>query len=362
MGRHWHQLTHTDRLRIEANLNVGRTPRYIADMLHVHISTVYREVKRGRYTHMNSDLTTDERYSPDIAQSKYDEHLAAKGAPLKIGSDYALAAFIEDKIVNEKYSPSAALGEIVTQGLAFSVTICPTTLYSYIDKGVFLRLTNKDLPVKGERKRKYNRVKRAARAPKGESIEHRPDAINTRSTFGHWEMDCVEGKKGTKRTMLVFTERKTRHEIVIPMRDQTAASVVSALDRLERKYGKLFSSIFVSITVDNGSEFADCKGMECSVYGGKRTTIYYCHPYCASERGSNENQNRMLRRHFPKGTDFRRVTVKQIKIAEDWMNNYPRKLFNYHTAQEQFERHLATLKTGATSGDIPRRQSPILTQ
>lgn len=64
MGRHWHQLTHTDRLRIEANLNVGRTPRHIADMLHVHISTIYREVKRGRYTHMNSDLTTDERYSP----------------------------------------------------------------------------------------------------------------------------------------------------------------------------------------------------------------------------------------------------------------------------------------------------------
>lgn len=360
MGQHWHQLTHTDRLRIEANLNVGRTPRHIADMLHVHISTIYREIKRGRYAHMNSDLTTDERYSPDIAQRRCDENMAAKGAPLKIGNDYALAAYIEDRIVNDKYSPAAVLGEIAENGISFSVTICPATLYSYIDKGVFLRLSNKDLPVKGVRKRKYNHVRRAARAPKGESIEHRPESINSRCAFGHWEMDCVEGKKKTKRTMLVFTERKTRHEIIIPMRDQTSASVVSALDRLERKYGKLFPQIFASITVDNGSEFSDCEGMERSIYGGKRTTVYYCHPYCASERGSNENQNRMFRRHFPKGTDFRRVPVKQIKSAEDWMNNYPRKQFGYHTSREQFEKCMEDILGGATPGDIPRRNSPSL--
>lgn len=217
MGQHWHQLTHTDRLRIEANLNVGRTPRHIADMLHVHISTIYREIKRGRYTHMNSDLTTDDRYSPDIAQRRCDENMAAKGAPLKIGNDFALAAYIEDRIVNGRYSPCAVLGEIAAQGLTFSVTICPTTLYSYIEKGVFLHLSNRDLPVKGSRKRKYNQVQRAARAPKGESIEHRPESINNRSMFGHWEMDCVEGKKSTKRTMLALTERKTRHNLMIPI-------------------------------------------------------------------------------------------------------------------------------------------------
>ncbi|MEG1525547.1 MAG: IS30 family transposase, partial [Clostridia bacterium] len=212
-------------------------------------------------------------------------------------------------------------GEIAAKGLTFSVTICPATLYSYIDKGVFLRLSNRNLPVKGCRKRKYNHVRRAARAPRGESIEHRPESINARSVFGHWEMDCVEGKKSTKRTLLMLTERKTRKEIVIPMRNQTSASVVAALDRLERKYGRMFPRVFESITVDNGSEFADCAGMERSIYGGQRTKMYYCHPYCASERGSNENQNRMFRRHFPKGTDFRRITVKQIKFAEDWMNN-----------------------------------------
>ena len=359
MGRHWHQLTHTDRLRIEAHLNAGRTPRQIADVLHVHTSTVYREIKRGRYTHMNSDLTTDERYSPDIAQERYEEVLAAKGPPLKIGRDHAFAAFVEHKIVNEEYSPAAVLGEIAAQGLAFSVTICPATLYSYIDKGVFLHLSNKDLPVKGSRKRKYNHVKRAKRAPRGESIEYRPESINSRLDFGHWEMDCVEGKKKTKKTMLMLTERKTRREIAIPMRDQTAASVVSALDRLERKYGHMFPYIFVTITVDNGSEFSDCKGMERSIFGGTRTALYYCHPYTACERGTNENQNRMFRRKFPKGTDFRRVTVRSVKAAEEWMNNYPRKIFHYHTAQEMFDAEIAAI-VAAPPGNIPRRNTASL--
>lgn len=354
MRRHWHQLTHTDRLRIEANLNVGRTPSEIAVILRVHKSTIYREIKRGRYTHMNSDLTTDERYSPDIAQRQCDENLAAKGAPLKIGSDHALAAYIEDRIVRDRYSPAAVLGEITAKGLTFSVTICPATLYSYIDKGVFLRLTNKDLPVKGDRKRKYNHVHRAARAPRGESIERRPYDINSRDTFGNWEMDCVEGKKSTKRTMLMLTERKTRKEIVIPMRDQTSASVVAALDRLERKYGRMFPRVFESITVDNGSEFADCAGMERSIYGGQRTKMYYCHPYSSWERGSNEKQNGMFRRHCPKGTDFRRVTVKQIKAAEQWLNEYPRKLFDYHSAQEEYDKCIADL-LGASPGASPRR-------
>ncbi|MEG2216564.1 MAG: IS30 family transposase, partial [Clostridia bacterium] len=273
----------------------------------------------------------------------------------------ALAAYIEERIVQDRYSPAAVLGEIAAKGLTFSVTICPATLYSYIDKGVFLRLSNRNLPVKGCRKRKYNHVRRAARAPRGKSIEHRPESINARSVFGHWEMDCVEGKKSTKRTLLMLTERKTRKEIVIPMRNQTSASVVAALDRLERKYGRMFPRVFESITVDNGSEFADCAGMERSIYGGQRTKVYCCHPYCASERGSNENQNRMFRRHFPKGTDFRRITVKQIKFAEDWMNNYPRKQFNYHTSQEQFEKHMDVIKDGVTPRKVPRRHSSSLT-
>ena len=125
----------------------------------------------------------------------------------------------------------------------FSTTICVTTLYSYIDKGIFLKLTNKDLPVKKNKKRGYHKVKKQqARANAGESIEKRPEEIDKREEFGHWEMDSVIGKRGkSKNTLLVLTERKTRDEIIFKLPDHTAEAVVAAVDRLERKWGELLN-------------------------------------------------------------------------------------------------------------------------
>ena len=344
MGRHYHHLTWTDRLRIEAYLKAGFKPKAIAIELGVSDVTIYNELKRGRYMHLNSDWTETEMYSPDIAEARYRDNLKAKGADLKIGKDHKLAEHIEKKICDEHYSPDAVLGEIKAKGLQFDTSICKTTLYSYIDQGLFLRLTNKDLPYRGEKKNHPRKV-RAAKAPRGNSIEQRPDEINTRDEFGHWEMDCVIGRKGTKGVLLVLTERKTRHEHIIPMRDKTAASVVRALDRLERRYGARFYALFKTITVDNGVEFSDCAGIErsCRRKNQKRTVLYYCHPYTSCERGSNENQNRMIRRFIPKGVDIGKLTAAFIHQVETWINNYPRKLFSYMSAGELFDKEFALL-------------------
>ena len=157
-------------------------------------------------------------------------------------------------------------------------------------------------------------------------------------------MHCVEGKKKTKETLLVLSERKARKEIMIKMKDQTAGSVVAALDRLERRYGTLFYKIFQTITVDNGSEFADVEGLERSCRRkGKRTTVFYCHPYSSYERGTNENINRMIRRWFPKGTDFGQVPKKAIQAVEDWLNAYPREILGFRSADEVFAEGLAAL-------------------
>ena len=313
MGKKFNHLSIDARLKIEGWLRVGVKPRQIAELLHCHVSTIYREMKRGTYEHLNSDYTTEIRYSPDIAETQYRLNLSAKGAQLKIGNDHRLADFIENKIIKEKYSPAAVLGEIRDQGLEFDTTICVTTLYSYIDKGIFLRLTNKNLPVKRNKKKHPKKV-RACRASRGESIEHRPAEVAERLTAGHWEMDCVEGKKGTKKTLLVLTERKTRKEIIRLMPDKTAKSVIAALDRLERRLGAvMFRKIFQSITIDNGSEFSDCEGIERScISGKKRTKAYYCHPYSSYERGSNENQNKLIRRFYPKGYDFSKTSAAAI--------------------------------------------------
>ena len=347
MARRFKQLTKADRLKIEALVKAGHGKEEIADQIGVHISTIYRELKRGRYIHTNSDLTEEERYSPDIAHDKYRENLRAKGPDLKIGNDQALADFIEDKMVNEDFSVGAVLGYIEQQGLEFSVTITRQTLYRYIDIGLFLNLTNKDLPIKGNRKKKKKAVRKTqARAAAGDSIEKRPDDIDTREEFGHWEMDTVIGKRGeSKHSLLVMTERKTREELMFLLMEHTTEQVVSCINRLEEQWGDRFSRIFKTITVDNGTEFSDCEGLEKSILqdGENRTKIYYCHPYSSYERGSNENQNKLIRRKVPKGTNFDDRTEDDIREVENWINNYPRLLFGWETAQMQFDKELALI-------------------
>ena len=230
---------------------------------------------------------------------------------------------------------------------SFETRICRQTLYAYIDKGVFLRLTNKALPFKGSRrKKKTKHVQRAKQQPKGESIEKRPPEIDGRQEFGHWEMDLVVSCRGGHKCLLVLTERVTRMEVIRLIRDKSAASVVRALDTMERKWGTRFPQVFQSITMDNGSEFADYIGIERSVYKrceSKRTRTYYCHPYCSSERGSNEKQNQMIRRKFPKGTNFDKVTQKDVEAVESWLNRYPRQLLGWASAGQLFEGYLQTV-------------------
>ena len=338
------RLSWNDKLTIEKMLKQGYKAPAIARKLGVHHSTIYDEIKRGAVEILDSELRPVTVYAPEMSEAKREESRKNREKPLKIGNDHALAEWLVDMIGTKGYSPSAAcalLGK--TPETTFSVTLTRQTVYKYIDEGYLWPLTNKQLRYKGSKKRTYKKVKRASRASRGDSIERRPEYINNREEPGHWEMDCVEGKKGSKRTLLVMTERVTRHEIAIPMRDQTAASVVDALDRLERKYGvRRFKQVFQSITVDNGHEFMDCAGMERSITGrGERTHLYYCHPRYPGERGSNEKQNQMIRWFFPKGTDFRKVSARSIQKAIDWINNYPRRILDWHSSAELFDVFLA---------------------
>lgn len=343
--RKFKQMTHNDRIKMEALLNAGHSKAEVAEQLHFHRSNIYREYDKGKYIHRNSDYTEEERYSSDLGQKAHDYAQEGKSRALKIGNDRELAEYIESKIVDDKFSPEAALAEVERSGIEFKTTISVRTLYRYIDNGIFLKLTNKDLPIKSKKKKHNRKVKVQKRASAGESIENRPEEVESREIFGHWEMDTVKGQRGvTKSCMLVLTERKTRDEIVVKLKDQTAASVVEALDRLERKWGDMFYSVFRSITVDNGVEFADYEGMEKSVLKeGKRTFVFYCHPYSSWERGTNENNNRLIRRHIPKGVDFDDRTDEEIAFIEEWINNYPRGIFEYKTSAELFEEEIQKL-------------------
>ena len=125
----------------------------------------------------------------------------------------------------------------------------------------------------------------------------------------------------------------TRQEIIMKLPNKETKTIAKALDRLERRYGAKFYRIFKSITFDNGVEFMGYKGLEKScLRKKKRTEIYYAHPYCSGERGTNENNNRLIRRWIPKGVDMRKIKVSEIQKIEDWINNYPRAMFDYKSS------------------------------
>ncbi len=333
-NRNHPNLTYSERLKIEALHHHGLSAPQIAKELGRGVRTVYRELSRGLYDRLDGETYTWHRfYSADIGQEAYRRSASRRGAPLKIGKDFALASFLEQKIVNEKYSPGAALGAIQQQGLEFSVKVSRTTLYRYIDQHLFLELSNKHLP-RGKRGKASGHGHRAHVAnPLCRSISERSAP---REEFGHWEMDTVIGQAGKQSCLLVLSERKTRYELVMKLEDKTARSVVSALDLVHRKCGKQFSRIFRTITSDNGPEFSDAQGIE----RAGRTTLYYCHPYSAWERGTNEHTNSLIRRHIPKGKSMNDISPKQIQAVQDWLNDYPRAIFNYQSARQRFVQEL----------------------
>lgn len=342
MGQKQHYMTKDERFILEGMYLAGAGVTEIARKLGFCRQTIYNEIRRGLYVH-TCDFWDEVRYSADKAQQVHDYNQTAKGRPLKIGNDHAYARFLENKMLGvqpngkrdrrKRFSPSAALAAARAEG--FATSVCPSTLYSYIDKRVFLHLTNKDLIEKGRKKKQgYHPVRRTVH-PALPSIMDRPEAANRRSECGHKEIDLIVSNAKSKGAVLTITDRKGREEMAFVLPDKRAASVRTVFDRLEKKMGKQkFRDSFRSITTDNGSEFLEYEQLTQSIYGGKRFEVYYCHSYSAWEKGTNENHNRILRRFFPKGTNFTKVSQRQIQEAVDWMNNYPRKVLGWMTPAE----------------------------
>ncbi|HZK25244.1 MAG TPA: IS30 family transposase [Oscillospiraceae bacterium] len=343
--RKWKQLSESERYKIEALYEQGLTPAQIGCALNPQRDrrTIERELKLGLVEQRQMNPSNN-KYAPmyvvelvykaDRAQMVRDERASNKGRGLKIGNDHKLADYIESRIKDEKWSPDVVIGRLKMKGWGFKTTICTKTVYNYIDRGIFREVTNKDLWVKknGSKKRDYKKIRTVALNNKnGKSITERPEAANDRSEPGHWEIDLVVGKQGTKPVILTLVERKTRKSLYVLVKNKTQKEVVAAIKRARRRVGGDFSAVFKTITADNGSEFLDSEAIKKAAKCGE---VYYAHPYSSWERGSNENGNRILRRFVPKGMNIGKLTVKQLQRIEDWVNNYPRKIHGYKTANE----------------------------
>lgn len=339
------QISFEERLLIEHMYNKQKKRyREIGEELGKNRSSIYREIKRGLVEVSNSDLSKRIDYSAVIGENRKAEKSSNKGPNLKIGKDRKLSSFIEEKI-KKNYSPEVIAAEVRREN-TFEIKLHWKTIYNYIDKGILL-IDRKDLTYGNYRKvkkeKKYDSVSRR-KLKAGRMISDRPKEIELREELGHWEMDLVEGSKDRdKKVLLVLTERVSRKEIIELLPTKEQASVIKALNRIEKREGVVkFRNKFKTITTDNGSEFLNYKGIEKSYSKSKkrRTNQYFANAYSSWQRGSNENQNKLIRRFLPKGTSFKELTSSDVKQIENWMNNYPRKMFNFKSPNEIYNEYL----------------------
>lgn len=327
-GRKFQHLTIEKRAQIEMLLRMKVPKIQIAQMVGIARSTLYNELARGSVVQLDSELRQYTRYYYDVGQRVYEEHRENSRPPLKLAKAHEFVAYAEQQILSEKLAPETICGMVRRNGM-FQEIVCAKTLYNYIDQ-CLLKVRNIDLLLKVKRKQNSHRD-RQHKHLFGLSIEERPEAVNKREEFGHWEIDTVVGNKDSSAVLLTLDERTTnfRHMIKIPSR--STAAVEQGLQQLRTIYGVHFSTVFRSITSDNGSEFASLPEAL------PETDIYYAHPYSAFERGLNEKQNSLVRRFFPKGRSLDHVSPDAVQRVQDWCNRFPRKSFGFASPAVLFQ-------------------------
>lgn len=332
-----------ERVRLEALLRAlfprGREPDFtrLGSLLGRHRSSVSREYKRGTVVNLDGELRRFPAYSARKAQDAADRAALNKGPRPRLTT--GVAAAVRDLILRERLSPYAAVMTLRKRG-GHPWVPCERTVYYAIDAGL-LGVSRSQLPYRpAGRRRKRAGTRMSYTNARGRPITERPPGAEDRSEYGHWEMDTVVGGTGTSPAcLLVLTERMTRREIVRKLPARTQAAVARELDRLERSGHALFSGLR-TLTCDNGCEFLDFAAIEKSATrAGRRCEVFFAHPFRASERGSNENANRIVRRFIPKGADISAFTRKQIQRIEDWINALPRKILDGLSAEEKVSRY-----------------------
>lgn len=341
----YHHLNEFERGKIEALHREKYSIRRIAKILERDPSTISREIKKHTVEQIDSLYRPFKRYFADSAQYFYRKARKNCGCTCKRVLANVFISAAENLIRKNKWSPDAAVGHLLRCGIKYEAIVCTKSLYNYINKGL-LSVKPFNLLLKMRRRRPHRKytLRNARNRNQERSIDLRPDFVNDRSRFGHWELDTVIGKKKRSAAIVSLVERVSRALIIRKIPDKSTKSVVDVIDRLENEFKADYPIVFQSITSDNGVEFADAEAIESSRLSSYlRTKLFYAHPFCSNERGSNENCNGIIRRFIPKGTNIDNISEETISKIQDLINSMPRKILNYQSANDVFNSQLALI-------------------
>ena len=321
-------LTIDDRVKISVLKELEYSNRMIAQYIGVAHGTIDREIKRGMVTKMSKQSNNGkvycyykEYYDPYTAQERYEKSRSNCGRTPIYQSSPEIINLLDDLMLGEfdfkdhdkfesldsqKCSPYAALK--IAESLVNDDVKLPASersIYNWIDKGL-LRTKNIDLLEKTRRtKAKHGRT------PKREQ----------------------PGKKSAEDpVILVLAERLTRYNLAFKITSKTPNAVSRVITKLKELTGDYFDEIFKTITPDNGSEFFEV--------ANEVDQVYYADAYSPWQRGTNENNNRLLRRSITKGTSLQLFSEFDVEQANLRLNSYPRKILGGKSSLDRFEEEI----------------------
>lgn len=335
--------THKNRHLKVPKRNIGKTKfmKELGAKYNTSVSNLYKIIDSAEITILDKNLKETTEYSFTALINKRKLNKPTNHSKLE-----KAAKFINIVINEVKSNKLSSIDETINhikihrkeliEGLE---TVCTSTMYNYV-KSFKIPLKPIDLPRMLRRKPKVNDKTYTNPKTRGTSIDERPEHINDRLEFGHWEGDLVTGPRdGINGALLTLAERQGRFFYAIPIKDKKSKTVYMAINRLAKHYGEHFNTIFKSLTFDNGSEFSRYPDLE----KRHKIKIYFAHPYSSYERGTNEVTNQLIRYFIPKGTDINKLNKDFITDIQFQINNKKRKILGYVSAESIFKNKVLEL-------------------
>jgi IS30 family transposase len=269
-------------------------------------------------------------YSAIKGQEIIKKNLSQRGRKKKIDGNEKLKDYIYQKL-RQEWSPEEIANRLKKE-YGRDMQVSHETIYQHLyclPRGELRKELLAGLRLK--RKRRLSRTAIHARRPGIQdiiSISERPREAEGRTVPGHWEGDLIIGKD-RQSAIGTLVERTTRLTLIVPLKKKDAMSVRMEFTKAFKKIPNKFTK---SLTYDRGTEMAQHK-LFTQDTGIK---VFFADPYCPWQRGTNENTNGLIRQYFPKGTDFKKVSIADIKEAEKRLNSRPRKTLDFYTPSEKF--------------------------
>lgn len=310
----------------------GYGVREIGRKMHRNHSIISRFFKRIPYSPYLASLTHLELAKEIDERTRANRKSSRRKLRLKC---YEIQVYVEEKL-KVGWSPEIIAGRLPTKHPGLSTNYESIYQWIYTERKELIKyLVKAGSHKRKKRSHKNKRRYKKPAAPK-RSIEERSAIVSQRSRFGDWEADTMVSKQ-SKTALFNVVERKSRYLLLKKIDDCSAESGRKAIVSM---LSKVPLNLKHTITLDNGSE----NSAHVKIEEELNITTFFCHPYCASEKGTVENRNAFVRRYLPKKTNFADISEEEIERIHGIHNHRPMKCLDFKTP---YEVYIGALKEAA---------------